>query len=156
MNSRVALITFLDGYSGAHPDQGLPEAPAYPDQGLPPGFSPVDPGFGVRPPVDPGYGRPGYSPVDPGYGQGRPPHISTGPIYGGGRPTHPIALPPVGPDNTLPEGTPPPQVSLPIILPTPRPDNSLPEPDQKFELKFSFRFGWVIVAVEEPPTAQPK
>lgn len=155
MNSRVALITFLDGPGGGHPDNTLPGSPAYPDNSLPPGFQPVDPGFGVRPPVDPGYGRPGWSPVDPGFGQGRPPHISTGPVYGG-RPTNPIALPPVTIDNTLPEGTPPPQVSLPIYLPAPRPDNSLPEADQKFELKFSLRFGWVIVAVEEPPTAQPK
>jgi hypothetical protein len=34
MNSRLALITFMDG-SGGSPDQSLPGSPTYPSQGLP-------------------------------------------------------------------------------------------------------------------------
>jgi hypothetical protein len=142
MNSRVALITFLDGGGGNYPDNTLPGGPPPTiDNSLPPGFQPVDPGFGVRPPVDPGYGRPVWP--------NRPDNSLP---WSPNRPSNPIALPPVTIDNTLPEGTPPPQVSLPIYLPPP---TKPVEPDQKFELKYSIRFGWVIVAVEDE-TAQPK
>ena len=75
-------------------------------------------------------------------------------------PSHPIVLPPVGPDNTLPPTSEPPVVSLPIVLP------EVPERDQKFELKYSPLYGWVLVPVGGsggarpdntlPPTAQPK
>lgn len=130
MHSRLVLLTFLDGPSGNYPDNALPGGPPnYPSQGLP--------GY----PVDPGFGRPGYSPVDPGYGQGhpRPPHISGGPVF-----------PPVGPDNSLPDdgSAPPPQIQLPIILPP-----SGIKPGDKYELKYSVRFGWVIVSNE---VAEPK
>jgi hypothetical protein len=65
-------------------------------------------------------------------------------------------FPPVRPDNTLPapEGggaTQPPQISLPIVLP---PGAQLGE---KFDLKYSPLYGWVLVPVSEPPTtAEPK
>lgn len=142
MNSKLALITFLDG-GGGYPDNTLPTPPS----------GPIDPNWGVEVPVDPGYGRPAWSPVDPGYGQGRPPHIGGGPARP--RPPHGSTLPvppPVNIDNTLPEGSAPPQISLPIVLPPP---TKPIEPDQKFELKYSVRFGWVLVAVEDE-TAQPK
>jgi hypothetical protein len=143
MNSRVALITFLDGQSGNVPDNTLPSAPVYPSHGLPGFGGAVDPGFGVRPPVDPGYGRPGFGGGHPS--TGFPPNYpSTGPVF-----------PPVGPDNTLPDSpsTPPPQISLPIYLPS---GGTKPvEPEAKFELKYSFRFGWVLVPVGED-VAQPK
>lgn len=131
MNSRVALITFLDG--GLTPDNSLPGVPGRPDNSLP-----------------------GYSgPVDPGYGQGhpRPPHIGGGPAYPPNYPSTGPVFPPVTPDNSLPDSGQPPQISLPIYLPggVTKPI----EPEQKFELKYSVRFGWVIVAVEDS-TAQPK
>ena len=145
MNSRVALITFLDGGGGNYPDNALP--------GIPSG--PVDPGFGVRPPVDPGYGRPGYGGGYPSHGlPSSPGHPSTGfpPNY----PTTGPVFPPVGPDNTLPDTGVPPQATLPIYFPKPPSGETLPiEPDQKFELKYSFRFGWVLVPVGEE-VAQPK
>jgi hypothetical protein len=131
MNSRVALITFLDG--GLHPDNALP------GQGL----NPVDPGFGVRPPVDPGYGRPGY-------GGGYPSHGLPG---SGNYPSHQPVFPPVGPDNTLPEGGEEPVVSLPIILP--EGGNKPVRPETRFELKYSVRFGWVLVPSQDE-SAQPK
>ena len=144
MQSRVALITFLDGGAGNYPDNSLPTPPVYPSGG----------------PIFPG------GPVDPGYGHGhpRPPHTGGGPIvppvYPGGGPI----FPPVGPDNTLPDNgtTPPPQISLPIVLP-PTINPTPPGRNQKFELKYSVRFGWVIVPVSEgeidntlPQTPEPK
>jgi hypothetical protein len=65
--------------------------PVDPGYGRPGGGGGVDPGWGVTPPVDPGYGRPGGGggAVDPGFGV-RPP---VDPGYGqgsGARPTHPI------------------------------------------------------------------
>jgi hypothetical protein len=117
--SRLALIMFLDG-GGGRPDNSLPPGfPGYPSQGLP--QPPVDPGWGVgAPPVDPGYGRPE-----------------------GGRPSHPIHFPPVTPDNTLPGDQP--IISLPIVLPD---RGQLPiGPEQKFELKWSPYYGWVLVPV---------
>ena len=61
-------------------DLSIGGGPVYPPR---PG-GPVDPGWGVTPPVDPGYGRPGWSPVDPGWGHtpghpgNRPPGSWTG------------------------------------------------------------------------------
>lgn len=143
MKSHLALITILDEHvPGLTPGYPLPTPPS----------GPVDPGWGVTPPVDPGYGRPGWSPVDPGYGRptwpnrpdnslpGRPPHISTGPVP-----------PPVTPDNTLPPTAPPPTISLPIVLP---PD-AVVDGERKFELKYSVHYGWVLVPVEDE-TAEPK
>jgi hypothetical protein len=171
MSSRLALITFLD-VSGGYPDQGLPQPPLFPSQG--PGFPthPIAPGGGGQPPYpSTGPGFPTH-PIAPG---GQPPYPSTGPGFpthpiapGGqppgvwpsppGRPSHPIALPPVGPDNTLPPNSEPPSVSLPIVLPDP------PERDALFELKYSPIYGWVLVPAEDtprpdntlPPTPQPK
>lgn len=145
MNSRLALITFLDGGGGNYPDNTLP--------GIPSG--PVDPAWGVTPPVDPGWGV--TPPVDPGYGRPTlPPHVGGGPARPPVYPAHPLPKPPdVTIDNTLP--TPPSDnvISLPIYLPpTVNPPQPI-RPDQKFELKFSIRFGWVLVPVEDE-TAQPK
>jgi len=129
MKSHLALITILDERQG-----------------------PVDPGYGVGAPVDPGWGvRP---PVDPGWGQGHPspPHPWFPGHVGGGHPAHPLPTPPpVTPDNTLPDTAPPPQVSLPIVLP---PDPVVDD-TRLFELKYSVRYGWVLVPVEDE-TAQPK
>ena len=94
----------LEGGGGSRPDNSLPGGsgghPWLPGHG--PG--PVDPGWGVRPPVDPGFGRPGWSPVDPGFGN-RPP---VDPGYGrpGWSPVDPGYGRPGGghPDNSLPGG----------------------------------------------------
>jgi hypothetical protein len=59
--------------------------------------------------------------------------------------------PPITIDNTLPEGTPPPQISLPIVLP---PDPVV-DGTRRFELKYSARYGWVLVPVADE-TAEPK
>ena len=145
MNSRLALITFLDG-AGGHPDNTLPGAPPnYPSGGPVYPGGPVDPGYGHGHPAPPypsgGPVWPG-GPVDPGYGHGhpRPPYPTGGPVF-----------PPVTPDNTLPDNSQPPQISLPIILPP----SPVVDGEKKFELKYSVRFGWVLVAVEDE-TAQPK
>jgi len=143
MHSRLVLLTFLDGPSGGYPDNTLPTPPVYPSHGLP--GIPVDPGFGVRPPG-----------VDPGYGQGHPfpghpSHpIHTPPVYPSGQPV----FPPVTIDNTLPDSgnTQPPQISLPIVLP-PEINPAPPDKPQRFELKYSVRYGWVLVPVE---SAEPK
>jgi hypothetical protein len=136
MTSRLVLLTFLDGSGGGYPDNTLPGGPPnYPSGG----------------PVFPG------GPVDPGYGQGhpRPPHIGGGPVTPPVYPSGQPIFPPVTIDNTLPEGsTPPPQISLPIVLP-PTINPVPPGRNQKFELKYSVRFGWVLVAVEDE-TAEPK
>ena len=71
---------------------------------------------------------------------------------GGGHPAQPIQLPPVTPDNTLPPTeTQPPQISLPIVLP---PDEVI-DGEALFELKYSLRYGWVLVPVKDP-VAAPK
>jgi hypothetical protein len=168
MNSRLAMITFLDG--GAYPDQGLPGQPPYPSTG--PGFPthPIAPGgqppgiWGGAPPWVSHPIAPGGSPGVPTHPIYNPPYPSTGP----GFPTHPIApggqppypttgpvFPPVTPDNTLPPvpGAPPPQVSLPIVLP---PTNKPVEPDALFELKWSPIYGWVLVPIKDEDEAQPK
>jgi hypothetical protein len=165
MSSRLAVITFLDDFTpGLTPGYPLPQPPLYPSTG--PGFPthPIAPGG--QPPGIWGGAPPWVShPIAPG---GQPPYPSQGPGFptnpiapGGspGHPSHPIALPPIGPDNTLPPSSPPPVVSLPIVLPDP------PERDQKFELKYSPVYGWVLVPVGGtagrpdntlPPTATPK
>jgi hypothetical protein len=144
MYSRLVLLTFLDGGAGNYPDNSLPTPPVYPSGG------PVFPGG----PVDPGYGQGHPWPGHPSHPIHTPPvYPSTGPVF-----------PPVGPDNTLPDNgtTPPPQISLPIILP-PQINPTPPARDQKFELKYSVRFGWVIVPVSGgeidntlPATPEPK
>jgi hypothetical protein len=147
MQSHLALITILDERQG-----------------------PVDPGFGVPAP-----GGGGGHPWFPGHlGGPRPGHDLPGQgghpwlpgHLGGPRPdqglpspgyptTGPVPTPPpVTPDNTLPEtpDQPPPQVSLPIVLP---PDIAT-DPERLFELKWTARYGWVLVPVEDDATAQPK
>ena len=105
------------GQSGK-PDQGLPKPPGSPDQGLPkpPGSvappiqlppeiwppihpsipgGPVDPGFGNRPPTDPGYDRPSGGHPDQGLPGERPPHASGQPVPPGEQPPKPDqGLPP--------------------------------------------------------------
>jgi hypothetical protein len=143
MNSRVALITFLDD-SGNRPDNSLPgvppgvNVPGFPTHPIAPGGPPVgiwpNPPGGGGVPTHPIYNPPGVWPNPPGGGN----YPTTGPVF-----------PPVGPDNTLPPSGPPPTVSLPIVLP--EPPEQVP-PDIHFELKYSFRFGWVLV----PISAEPK
>jgi hypothetical protein len=79
-------------------DLSVGGGPVYPGR---PG-APVDPGWGNRPPVDPGYGRPGWGPVDPGWGGGPPLHPGNRPpgSWGG---EYPSQGPVWGyPDNSLP------------------------------------------------------
>jgi hypothetical protein len=79
MQSRVALITFMDG--GGQIDNTLPGAPTYPSQGLPPGavqlpvfpFDPTRPDQGLPPapgtpgtPLPPSPGHPSGQPIVPG------------------------------------------------------------------------------------------
>jgi len=114
MNSRLAMISFIDGGGGA-PDNTLPGSPTYPSQGLPPGavqlpvfpFDPSRPDHGLPPsPGRPDQGLPGAPPAPD---QGLP--------GGGARPSHPIAIAPgarfivkwlqcygliLVPDNSLP------------------------------------------------------
>jgi hypothetical protein len=141
----------LPGYG--RPDNSLPVAPARPENPivLPPGL--VDPGFGNRPPTDPGYGQ----------GRPRPPRPDAGPPGGKperpdnelpGRPERPdnsLPLPPGHPDNSLPPGLgngnfpiylPPGSIApglptLPIVLPTYLPEGS-------------------CLVIPVPATAQPK
>ena len=114
MNSRMALITYLDGGTGAGPDNTLPGSPAYPSHGLPPGAVqlPVFP-FDPTVPDNTLPGAPGYPstglPPSPGHpSTGLPPspgHPSGQPIVPGGRfvvkwlACHGLIL---VPDNTLP------------------------------------------------------
>jgi hypothetical protein len=73
----------------------------------------TDPGWGVSPPVDPGYGKPGWGPVDPGYD-----------LPSGVHPGHPLPVPPVKPSNPI---VLPPNVWPPSVPSIPgHPDNSLP------------------------------
>ena len=145
MNARLALITFLDGPGGAYPDNTLP--------GVPPG--PVDPGYGQGSPIGghpwlPGHlGGPRPDQGLPGSGA----YPTPGPVLP--RPDNSLpGLPPIGPDNTLPDGEgPPPQVSLPIVLP---PDPVPPGHVRRFELKYSYRYGWVLVPIEDEVAAPKK
>jgi hypothetical protein len=164
--SKFALITILDGIPGR----------------------PVDPGYGQGHPSPP---RPDQGLPGSGAGGGRPDNTLPG--------QPPTIWPPEnppGPDNTLPDNELPPgiPVHLPVFPPEidnslpgsggsggprpdntlpggqgGRPDNSLPRPDQRFELKYSPLYGWVLVPCKDdgadsgarpdntlPPHAQPK
>jgi hypothetical protein len=148
MNARLALITFLDGpvdpgfgggIGGPRPDQGLPGQPPYPSQG--PGFPthPIAPGG--QPPY-PSQGLPPFpSQGLPGGGGGRPPRPDQGLPPQHGRPDQGLPGEQPGIDNELPIA--PPTASLPIYLP------ERPERDQKFELKWSPVYGWVLVPVQD-------
>lgn len=166
MQSRLALITFLDGGGGNYPDNTLPGIPAYPDNSLPGGGGgvPTPPIYYPPHPWRPGHGG---GAVDPGYGQGHPspPHPWLPGHGGGNRPDNALPGLPVTPDNTLPpsESTTPPTISLPIVLPptiNPTPPGHTP----KFELKWSPVYGWILVPVgsdlgpdnELPATPEPK
>jgi hypothetical protein len=154
MNARLALITFLDGGGGGnYPDQGLPTPPVYPGHGLPVPGGPVDPGYGQGHPLPPHPWWGGH------LGGPRPDQGLPGGGWSGNYPTTGPVLPPVpNPptiDNTLPSETPPPQISLPIYLP-PEINPTPPDQARKFELKYSVRYGWVLVPVGQPPTAEPK
>ena len=151
MNSRLALIVFLDG-GGGRPDNSLPGIPVYPDQGLP-GFQPYPdqglPGQGGRP----DQGLPGSQPgPDNSLPGGRPNH----PWWGGRFPNRP--------DNSLPwnpgrpdQGLPPFPSHLPVF-PTdpseppkpgdPRPSHPIYE-GRKFEVKWSPYYGWILVPADE-------
>jgi hypothetical protein len=78
-------------------------------------------------------------------------------LPGHGHPDAGLPTPPVTPDNTLPdtpENAAPPTIALPIVLPKPPTGTTKPvEPNQKFELKYSVRWGWVLTPVQG---AQPK
>lgn len=144
MKQRLAFIIFLDGPGeGPGIDNSLP-----PGQGGVPGYPlPTPPG-----PVDPGYGRPTW-PHRPDNSLPGGPHYPSQGLPGGPHyPSHQPVFPPVTPDNTLPAG-PPPHISLPIVLPeTP----GVPVgPEQKFELKYSPYYGWVLVPIDDE-TAEPK
>jgi hypothetical protein len=127
MNSRVALITYLDGAGGDHPDQGLPGGPPphpwlpgyaggpRPDQGLPP--APGRPSHGLPvPPVYPDQGLPGAS-----------------------SPDAPVQLPvfPYDPANLPADGAPP------------KPTHPI-SGESRFKLKWSI-CGWYLVPAEPAP-----
>jgi len=141
--SRVAVITFLDGGPDLGVGYPLPTPPVYLSHGLPPspGYptgGPVLPPGGVTLPVFP------FDPTDPGYGQG-----------GGFRPDN--SLPGSGgrPDNSLPgSGN--------------RPSNELPSPGRRYIVKWLACTGLILVPDnslpgqggsidnELPETGQPK
>ena len=130
--SKLALITLLggDGDGG-----GIPH-PSHPITlpGLEPGHPIV-----IPPPPEASH------PIDPG-GVPHPGHELP---PGGERPTHPIYLP------ILPPGEP----SHPIALPPGTPGNELPEGPPLFTLRWSVKFGWVLVPTwtdkPNPPTPPP-
>ncbi len=108
-----------------------------PDQGLPKPQPPTDL-------VDPGYG------IDLGLGYLRP--------------THPIVLPPLVPDNTLPETPAPvdPAYGIDVDEGYVRPDNTLPvppkpKPDLGWQKKVAWTpaTGWVVVLVPKEGTLVP-
>ena len=125
--SKFALITILDGIPGQgnRPDNSLPGGQG----GRPDNTLPGQGGSGNRP--------------DQGLPQ--PPNVIWPPEN------------PPSPDNSLPDNELPPgiPVHLPVFPPNvpdqslpgsqPKPDQGLPEREQKFELKYSPLYGWVLV-----------
>jgi hypothetical protein len=102
------------------------------------------------------------TPVDPGYGveapSARPDHeLPTPPV----RPDQSLPIPPVRPDNSLPNAPVypiqipvfPVDITNPIALPPA--ENKPIDPDQKFELKWSVAYGWVLVPCNDE-SAKPK
>jgi len=77
MNSRMAVITFMDDSGSGRPDNTLPGSPNYPSHGLPPGavqlpvypFDPTMPDQGLPP--APGHPDAGLPP-SPGHPSGQP------------------------------------------------------------------------------------
>lgn len=130
---------------GNYPSQGLPVYPSHPIAPGGPGM--VDPGWGYRPPVDPGYGRPGGG-VDPGYGIPTFPHPGHGLPGGPGHVSPPIFIPP-GSGN---------KPTQPIYVPSPAP----PAGQEGYYLCWVPALGqWVYLPIgtTKPPTepgAEPK
>lgn len=156
MNSKLAVITFLES-GPVDPGYGVPGFGGYPDQGLPGGSGghPWLPGHLGGPRPDQGLPGGGAHPWFPGRVGGPRPDQGL-PGSGNYPTTGPVPTPPpVTPDNSLPTtpSTPPPQISLPIYLP---PSTKPIEPDAAWELKYSVRFGWVLVPIEDDAVAQPK
>jgi len=138
VQSRMALITFLDNNSGGYPDNSLPGG-GYPSQGLPgspnyPTGGPILPPGGVTLPVFP------FDPTDPGYGQGRP----------GNRPDNSLPGRPNRPDNSLPGSGGRPDNSLPGS--SNRPSNELPCPGKKYVVKWLACQGLILVPDNELPS----
>ena len=134
--SRLALITFVDGSGGGYPDNSLPGGPVYPGQGLPvyPSTGPILPPGGVTLPVFP------FDPTDPGYGQGHP----------GNRPDNSLPGRPNRPDNSLPGSGGRPDNSLPGS--SNRPDQGLPSPGKKYVVKWLASVGLILVPDNELPS----
>jgi len=154
--TKLALITILEARdSGLKPDNTLPTpSPGRPDQGLPPAQG----GHPSHPIVIPSPPNVIWPPTNP------PGPDNTLPEPPPGFPVHLPVFPPVGPDNSLPGSQPKPDQGLPGSQPKPdqslpgaqpKPDNSLPRPDQKFELKWTPVYGWVLVPCKDE-VAEPK
>ena len=114
-------------------DLSIGGGPVYPSR---PG-GPADPGWGVTPPTDPGYGRPEWERPPYIWGQ-RPPHVGGGPVY----PGYPTGGPVPGgerPDNTLPGAMP--QGGTPV------PPDVMPPPPVPEEIASQY-----IVSVYNPKT----
>ena len=142
------------------------DAPAAPGHPWLPGHLPgaIDPGFGVRPPVDPGYGRPGWSPVDPGYGRpGGPVDPGFG-VGGGLHPDHGLPRPPAYPGGgpitppMYPSGQPlPPGVPPPPTKPVepgeiwPPLDPGMPVPHLALVWLVGVGYRWVSLGPEVTP-----
>ena len=162
----IPLQGGIPGLSPEHPialpPAGAPMPPIYYPPSVWPPNRPVDPGWGVTPPVDPGYGRPG-PPIDPGWGvrppvdpgYGRPgPRPPVDPGYG--RPGPPVdpgwgVRPPVDPGYGRPGWSPvdpgygqpappvgiwpsPPGVAPPIYLPPNIPERPINRPENPIAL----------------------
>ena len=168
MQSRLALVTFVDGH-GDKPDNSLPGQGGRPDNSLPGGSGPVDPNYGIPAPGTPVH-LPVY-PFDPTIDNslpgGRPPHASQMPIYPGAKfvvkwlackglvlvPDNSLPGQSGRPDNSLPGSQPGPDYSLPPGL-AGRPDNSLPGSQPKPDNTLPGQPGRPDQGL--PPTAQPK
>lgn len=117
------MLAYIHELTGDRPGNSLPSGPPpvvgggpivpppLPGVWPPPGVPnfPIDPGWGNRPPTDPGYGQ----------GHPLPPHIGGGPIVIPQPPpglNPPIQLPPPGIYPPLPPGTVPPNTMVAILV----------------------------------------
>jgi len=144
MNSRIALITYMDGSGGAGPDNSLPGSPAYPSHGLPPGAVQL-PVFPFDPTI-PDNSLPGSQPgIDNSLPGGRPerPDNSLPPVLGAGRPDQGLPPSPGRPDNSLPPA--PARPVQPIA------------PGGRFVVKWLACHGLILVPDNSlPPAPEPK
>jgi len=144
MNSRIALITFLDGEGGS-PDNSLPGQPGYPSQGLP--WFPGRPDQGLPPsPGHPSQGLPGSG--------GRPDNSLPG-----GAPVHPwrpghIGFPPVAGQLPWAPGAPAYPVHLPVYPPSGGDGSTKPIEGTKWELRWVPCVGFVLVPEGTPSAGQ--